>query len=524
MSNFSGTILGNDVLSRVINLMIIGLLVRSPLAYYRLRIQPFFHPLAKFPGPVLWRASRLPYMRAAWGKHFPYVVQKLHAQYGEVIRVAPNELSFSGPAAWDDIYSNTEGANNGAFPKSEIWHGNPDGGPASVFTTINFKEHARIRRFMDPAFSERAVLKQEPILQEYVGLCINKLRERASTNDGKTTVNIVDWFNFTLFDIVGELSFGESFDCLKKCEYEGWMDQMAASMKLHYLSINLRHYPIITALTKLLGPFLVPKDIVAQHMDYSQRSAEKLKRRLASKDSIDRRPDIISQLMRSEDRDEGLTSQEVLLNSMLFINAASETTATTLTGVVNMLLQNPASLAKLETEIRDFSNQSDLTLEALKRLPYLNAVLQEALRMCNPNPIGHLRTTPPNGGIVDGHFVAGNTLVTIQPQALCYSSKYFHEPEAWRPERWLKDAETNPESPYYYGHRKGVRGFGWGPYICVGEPLGWAWMRLIIASMVWTFDLRKANAPNSLIDWAAQDVFGIVIKHPLNVTFQERTT
>lgn len=319
-------------------------------------------------------------MRAAWGKHFPYIVQELHAQYGEVVRVAPNELSFTNPAAWDDIYSNTDGANNGAFPKSEIWHGS-HGGPASVFTTINFKEHARIRRFMDPAFSERAVLKQEPILQDYVGLCIKKLRERSK--DGKTTVNIVDWFNFTLFDIIGELSFGESFDCLKKCEYEGWMDQMAASIKLHYLSINLRHYPIITALMKPLGPFLMPKDIVAQHMDYGQRSAAKLKRRLSSKDAADR-PDIVSQLMRSEDRDEGLTSEEVLLNSMLFINAASETTATALTAVVNNLLQNPASLSKLETEIRQFSNQSDLTLSILKNLPYLDAVLQEALRMCNP--------------------------------------------------------------------------------------------------------------------------------------------
>src|SRR4051812_9388000 len=75
-----------------------------------------------------------------------------------------------------------------AFRKSELWHGNPEGEPASVFTTIDFKEHARIRRFMDPAFSERAILQQEPILQEYVSLCINKLRERSSLT-GKPTVN-----------------------------------------------------------------------------------------------------------------------------------------------------------------------------------------------------------------------------------------------------------------------------------------------------------------------------------------------
>lgn len=325
-------------------------------------------------------------MRAVWGGHFPYEIQKLHAKYGDVVRTAPNELSFTDPTAWDDIYSNRDGANPEAFRKSELWHGNPEGGAASVFVTTDLKEHARIRRFMDPAFSERAVLQQEPILQEYVSLCINKLRERTSAK-GKTTVNIVDWFNFTLFDIIGDLSFGESFSCLEKCEYEDWMSQMAAAIKLHYLSINLRYYPIINNLLKPIAGFLIPKDIIKQQMDYRQRAEAKLKRRLSPDSTIDR-SDIVSKLLRSEDREEGLTPDEVMLNSMLFINAASETTATALTGLVNNLLQNPESLSKLENEVRKFSLSSDLTLQALKQLPYLNACLKEALRMCNPKWVG----------------------------------------------------------------------------------------------------------------------------------------
>jgi cytochrome P450 len=161
------------------------------------------------------------------------------------------------------------------------------------------------------------------------------------------------------------------------------MDQMAASIKLHYLSINLRWYPIVNNLLKPLAGFLVPKEIIEQHKDYCQRSAEKLKRRLSPEAAIER-PDIVSQLLRSENRKEGLTPDEVLLNSMLFINAASKTTATTLTAVANNLIQNLISLSALETEVRQFSSPADVTLEALKRLPYLNACLQEALRMCNP--------------------------------------------------------------------------------------------------------------------------------------------
>jgi cytochrome P450 len=234
---------------------------------------------------------------------------------------------------------------------------------------------------MDPAFSERAVLQQEPVLQEYVSLCVDKLRGRFSTK-GQTTVNIVDWLNFTLLDIISDLSYGESFGCLEKCQYEDWMDQMAAVIKLHYLDINLRHYRTVTTLLKSLSGFLIPKDIVKQQMDYRQRSRAQLERRLSPSSAINR-PDIVSQLLRSEDRKEGLTPEEVLMNSMLFIQAASETTATALTGVFNNLIQNPASLRELENEGREHA-LSELTLPTLKQLPYLNAVLKEALRMCNP--------------------------------------------------------------------------------------------------------------------------------------------
>ena len=297
------------------------------------------------------------------------------------MRIAPNELSFANPVAWDDIYSNKDGANPEAFKKSELWHGNLEPGLSSVFTTIDFKAHGRIRRFIDPAFSEKAVLQQEPIIQNYINIFLDKLRERSSFS-GKTTINVVQWFNFALFNIIGDLCFGESFSCLEKCEYEPWMDQMAASIKLNYLLINIRHFPIINSMLKPLEGFLVLPEIIKQHKDYRDRATAKLNRRLNST-TVDRY-NIVSQILKSEDHTEGLTPNEVLLNSMQFINAASETTATALTGIVNHLLQNPEFLSKLEDEVRQFSSLSELILSALKQLPYINAVLKESLRIYNP--------------------------------------------------------------------------------------------------------------------------------------------
>lgn len=113
-------------------------------------------------------------------------------------------------------------------------------------------------------------------------------------------------------------------------------------------------------------------------------------------------------------------------------------------------------------------------------------------------------------------------MVTVQPLALSMSPEYFHDAEVWHPERWLSEAETNPDSPYFHDCRKSVRAFGWGQHNCVGEPLAWAWMRLIIAKMLWTFDLQNSDTSNSKIDWDRQKVFGIIMKHRLDVFLVER--
>jgi cytochrome P450 len=75
-----------------------------------------------------------------------------------------------------------------------------------------------MRRLLNHAFSEAALREQEPLMNSYFDLLIQKLYEKIG---GSTSVrvNIVRWFNFTLFDLVGDLCFGEDFDALKTEEY-----------------------------------------------------------------------------------------------------------------------------------------------------------------------------------------------------------------------------------------------------------------------------------------------------------------
>lgn len=352
------------------------LIALVPIAYCIHNV--YFHPLAKFPGPLLWRASRLPHVRASWSGRFPYIVQDLHRKYGEVVRVAPDELSFANSVAWEDIYSNR--GSSPAFPKSEIRHGSPANEPSSIFTQIDVKEHARVRRAMDPGFTERAIVRQEFILQEYVNLFIHRLDERVSASDnGAIIIKVVEWFNFVLFDIIGDLAFGESFHCLEEVQYHTWMSFMFNSVKYMYLLITLRHYPLLFKyLTRL-----IPESARRKRKEHASFAAAKTNRRLES--NIER-PDIISLIeRRDENGKEGLSLGEIQANAALLIIAGSETTVTVLTGITNHLVQNPPSLARLTDELRgSFQDPNDISLAVLKQLPYLKAVINEGLRMCMP--------------------------------------------------------------------------------------------------------------------------------------------
>ena len=76
----------------------------------------------------------------------------------------------------------------------------------------NDAEHARQRRALSHAFSQKALLEQESIIRGYVDLFVERLKPFAQTGEG---INMCNWFNFTTFDIIGDMAFGEPFGCLR---------------------------------------------------------------------------------------------------------------------------------------------------------------------------------------------------------------------------------------------------------------------------------------------------------------------
>ena len=81
--------------------------------------------------------------------------------------------------------------------------------PATSSVNQDVSVHAYIRKLWAHGFSARALISHEELEQRYVSLFIEQIRRHGvASKDG---MNMVEWFNFLTFDIIGELVFGEGF-------------------------------------------------------------------------------------------------------------------------------------------------------------------------------------------------------------------------------------------------------------------------------------------------------------------------
>lgn len=118
------------------------------------------HPLRSYPGPFWSAATHYPRVRALLTGQLSYHVLALHEQYGDVVRIGPNELSYNNSQAWKDIYGFK--TSQAPLPKCPDFYTSPPGGFHSIITA-DTATHARIRRLVAHAFSEKALREQEPL-------------------------------------------------------------------------------------------------------------------------------------------------------------------------------------------------------------------------------------------------------------------------------------------------------------------------------------------------------------------------
>ena len=428
----------------------------------------------------------------------------MHEKYGEVVRIAPGELSFISETAWKEIYAYHHGrpawlkaARRLSFPNK-----------VEPFLTADDATHTRQRKLLAHAFSEKALKEQEGILLSYVDLLIEKLQGQIKS--GRNTVDMVNWYNHTTFDVIGDFTYGESFHGLEKGGYHPWVLSNFQGIKLSTQMFEMSEFPPIHRLVELLTPSSMKK-LRDANFSYSR---ERVQKRL-DMGAIDH-PDFMSYVLKYND-ERGMSRDEIDSTFSILALAGSETTATLLSGCTYYLLKNPAVYKRLSTEILTaFKDEPEITIDTTNQLPYLKAVLDESLRIYPPVPAALNRVVAAPGDTISGWFVPAGTKVGIPQYTAHHSSRNFKDPDSFIPERWLPE-----HAEEFAGDRKAVfMPFSAGNWNCIGKNLALAEMKLIMTKMVWSFDMKLAEAGEN---WTEQKVFVLWEKKPLMVALTPRT-
>ncbi|MCJ1308562.1 hypothetical protein MMC25_002215 [Agyrium rufum] len=404
----------------------------------------WFHPLSKFPGPKLWAASRLPYVISLLRGNLVQEHDSFHKRY------APNDM------------------------------------PQNIFTTTDAVVYARMRKLLQHSFNDKSLQSQEPSIESYADLIITRFRDlaKASTTDEKSAiVDMTDWVNFFTIDIIGDLAFGESFGCLQESAYHPWVKTLSNFLKGMVYVAATRFYP---ALHDVLMR-MISKSVLEVQKNHTKFAVERIYRRLNKETD---RPDFLTPFIKNNSNFENMSLGEIESTFAVLIVAGSEVTSTTLCGILNLLTQNPDAMQKLVSEIRSaFMIEKDITIESTKRLAYLEAVINESSRLCNPVPWGLPRIVPAGGDTYCEHWLPGNTQVSIRPYTISHMDTYFNEPQSFKPERWLPESQRPAQ--FQNDHLSASNPFSVGPTWCLGKGLAWAEMRIFLCRLLWAFDVEE---------------------------------
>jgi cytochrome P450 len=180
----------------------------------------------------------------------------------------------------------------------------------------------------------------------------------------------------------------------------------------------------------------------------------------------------------------GLTQREAESETLMQILAGSDTTASAIRATILHLISNPHVLNALLAEISSAKISSPITDAEARKLPYLQAVIKEGLRIFPPVTGLMFKDVPSGGDTVAGYFVPENMKIGYCAFGLFLDKKLWGEDAAmFRPERWLNGSQE--EIRRKEANLELV--FGYGRWQCLGKSVAQLELNKIFVEVRWSF-------------------------------------
>ncbi|KAF8955653.1 high nitrogen upregulated cytochrome P450 monooxygenase 2 [Flammula alnicola] len=441
------------------------------------RISPF-HPLARYPGPVLCKVSKLWTAFASYQGELQEYHQQLHEKYGPIVRVGPNELSVTNKEFIPLVLGSS------GLPKGPLWEGRiitpPNDKTKNYILTRppDLQGHARLRKSWNKAFgtgplndyADLLISKASQLNEHFMGLC-------TSSPENDAHIDFAKWMSFFSLDFMGDMAFGGGFDFMGDGDKDGLWRGLESALVAGSIT---QHVPW---LSRILLAISFTEDSSKNFRLFALKQAK-----LRSVKEVQKK-DLFYHLVSLFRTYPFLSVSE----SVLTILAGSDTTATVLRNIMYYLLAYPDYFQAVRKEIDktfSFEEQGSIELAKLPSMKLLNAIINETLRML-PALSTSIQRAPPkdSGGKRLGNiFIPEGTGITIPPYCLHRDPRYFspRADEFW-PDRWLMGKKTDDKD--FILDLAAFIPFSYGPANCVGKSLAMLELRYITAMLLRQFDI-----------------------------------
>ncbi|KAM3156200.1 hypothetical protein ABEW05_003333 [Botrytis cinerea] len=423
----------------------------------------FFTPLSKVPGPLSLKLCGSIWLYHTLRGETMNIAPKLFKKYGDVVRIGPNEIMVSSKSAIQKIIVEDD------FRKSPL------------YTLTQEDQH---RRPLSAGFSISFLNAMEPLMKSCVDFMVEILESRCITNteseDGRAVVDMFCMLGNLTMDVMSATLFGGSF---------GLVINEDPHVKNLFLDRLRRVYiDVILPFVKYI-PF-IPSPV--QEMDRMIDGIIKTRRAEMRRgtngvggEKAKEKKDLLQIFLDANESDPtGFTDKHLMEEMRLFMIAGSDTTGTTCTFTLLLLLNNPSKLHLLTQEILSaFPSKHDtITFANTQELPYLNAAINESMRLM-PMVVSGLPRYTSETNWMDGFEIPAHVTTYAFPNILQIDPRIWPDADSYIPERWLDNYKGVPVD------KKAFLPFSGGVRNCIGQQFALREIRLILATVLRRFEL-----------------------------------
>ncbi|KAK3400823.1 cytochrome P450 [Sordaria brevicollis] len=462
--------------------------ITSLTAWYRLK---------DFPGPPTTGFSNIWSAKAVWTGQTHKIFPQAQEKYGPLTRIGPNSLLVADAAAAANM--NTV---RGSYTRSADWYlaARLDPWDTTIVSETDSAVHSERKTKLYGGFNGKGEMDMEKDINVVISNALELVRTKymhTATSGPKPYLDFTHLSRYMAVDSITLVGFGQAWNNVgEEKDHYSWLHTLDRSIRL---LLTLSYLPHVSRILfwKPIMSLIAPKPTDKGGMGLILGVIKKeVARRF--KDGQAHGTPVRSVVGHTNMLDEwvktGMTQRSIELEVTTQLSAGTDTTSSAMQGTMLWLLSTPSAYARLKAEIalaiREGRISSPITHEEARKLPYLQAVLNEGLRMMPPVMCGFPRSVPPEGDMVCGRFVPGGTDLHINYIGMLQDKRIFgHDAHLFRPERYLEGDEEHRNMMF----KTTDLAFSTGRWKCLGQKMAWMQLEKVFVEFLRNFDLQIPN-------------------------------